>query len=246
MTTIGHVVSVNVGEPREVNWHGRVVTTAIWKQPVSGHRRIRGVNIEGDDQADRRVHGGPTKAVYAYAAEDYAWWGTVLGVALDPGTFGDNLTVTGVDLVESVIGERWRIGSTLVTRHRATDAVLQTRCTHGRRPLRRTLRRRRPTRHAPRHRRRWRHRRRQSIELVHRPDHDVTIGVVDAPTTVIRSCENGSSTSPTSPRPGATGPPPRNHPLILRRQPWPLHGSRDENCWSSIHPLSGRRGTSGG
>ena len=66
-STIGRVVSVNVGRPRSVRWHGRTVTSAIWKHPVEGRHRVDGVNIEGDDQADRRVHGGPTKAVYAYA-----------------------------------------------------------------------------------------------------------------------------------------------------------------------------------
>jgi MOSC domain-containing protein YiiM len=114
MNVIGHVVSVNVGLPRTVSWHGRNVTSAIWKQPVRGRRPLRGVNVDGDDQADRRVHGGPTKAVYAYALEDYAWWGGVLGTSLDPGTFGDNLTVSGVDLADRVIGEHWKIGTAVV------------------------------------------------------------------------------------------------------------------------------------
>ena len=72
MSVIGRVESVNVGRPRTVNWHGREVTSAIWKQPVAGRSRLRGVNVDGDDQADRRVHGGPTKAVYAYATDDYS------------------------------------------------------------------------------------------------------------------------------------------------------------------------------
>jgi MOSC domain-containing protein YiiM len=114
MTPIGTVVSVNVGQPRTVQWHGRSVTTSIWKRPVSGRRGVRGVNLDGDDQADRRVHGGPTKAIYAYAVEDYTWWGTVLGVTPEPGTFGDNLTITGVDLADRVVGERWTVGSTVL------------------------------------------------------------------------------------------------------------------------------------
>src|SRR5215203_6036256 len=97
MMTIGPVVSVNVAKPRTLRWQGRDVTSAIWKEPVGGRHRIRGVNIDGDDQADRRVHGGPAKAVYAYAAEDYEWWGAALGQALECGTFGENLTVSGVD-----------------------------------------------------------------------------------------------------------------------------------------------------
>jgi MOSC domain-containing protein YiiM len=105
------VVSVNVGRPRQVDWHGRTVTTAIWKHPVDGRHRVAGVNIVGDDQGDRRVHGGPTKAIYAYATADYDWWQDRLGYALTPGTFGENLTVVGIDPAAAVIGERWQVGS---------------------------------------------------------------------------------------------------------------------------------------
>jgi MOSC domain-containing protein YiiM len=108
---IQRVVSVNVGRPREVQWHGRRVTTAIWKDPVDGRQRVAGVNVDGDDQADRRVHGGPTKALYVYAASDYDWWQDRLGQPLGPGTFGENLTVTGIDPAAAVVGERWRVGS---------------------------------------------------------------------------------------------------------------------------------------
>jgi MOSC domain-containing protein YiiM len=112
VTRVTRVVSVNVGGVRTVEWYGRAVTTGIWKAPVDGRVAVRGVNLDGDDQADRRVHGGPDKAVYAYAVEDYAWWAEELGRALDPGTFGENLTVEGVDLGALVIGTRWRVGST--------------------------------------------------------------------------------------------------------------------------------------
>jgi len=114
MEIIGQVVSVNVGTPQTFPWHGRQVTTSIWKQPVAGRRQVRGVNVAGDDQADRRVHGGPTKSIYVYAVEDYEWWATVLGVSLDPGTFGENLTVSGLDPAQRLVGERWRIGSAVV------------------------------------------------------------------------------------------------------------------------------------
>jgi MOSC domain-containing protein YiiM len=66
----GRVLSVNVGTPREIEWLGRVETTAIWKTPVEGRLLVRGVNVAGDDQANREFHGGPDKAVYAYACED--------------------------------------------------------------------------------------------------------------------------------------------------------------------------------
>jgi MOSC domain-containing protein YiiM len=73
------LVSVNVGMPRTVAQGGRTVTTAIWKRPVTGRVEVRGVNLDGDGQADRSVHGGVDKAVYAYAQEDYEWWGVELG-----------------------------------------------------------------------------------------------------------------------------------------------------------------------
>ena len=75
---------------------------------------MRGVNLDGDDQADRSVHGGPDKAVYAYASEDLAWWAEGLGQPVEPGSFGENLTTAGIDRSEAVIGERWAIGSTLL------------------------------------------------------------------------------------------------------------------------------------
>ena len=105
------IVSVNVGTPRTVAWAGRAVTSAIWKVPAEGRVAVRGVNLAGDDQADRRVHGGPDKAVYSYAAEDYAWWSAELGVDIDAATFGENLTTEGIDLSACVIGTRWQVGS---------------------------------------------------------------------------------------------------------------------------------------
>jgi MOSC domain-containing protein YiiM len=108
------VRSVNVGAARVVEYRGREATTAIWKDPVAGPVAVRGVNLEGDDQADRRFHGGADKAVYAYAVEDYAWWGAELGATPAPGTFGENLTVEGIDLTEAVVGERWLVGTTVL------------------------------------------------------------------------------------------------------------------------------------
>ncbi|HZP27313.1 MAG TPA: MOSC domain-containing protein [Acidimicrobiia bacterium] len=108
------VVSVNVGRPRVVEWYGREVTTAIFKEPVAGRVLASDVNLAGDEQADRRVHGGRDKAVYAYAVEDYRWWSERLGRELGPGTFGDNLTTAGLDLTTSAIGDRWRVGGTLL------------------------------------------------------------------------------------------------------------------------------------
>jgi len=108
------VLSVNVGAIRRVEWRGAEVTTAIWKTPVAGRVALRGVNFEGDDQADRTVHGGPHNAVYAYATEDYDFWRDAGGMETSPGLFGENLTVKGLDLSSAIVGERWAVGSTVL------------------------------------------------------------------------------------------------------------------------------------
>ncbi len=75
---------------------------------------LRGVNLDGDDQADRSVHGGPDKAVYAYAIEDYQYWSAEEGVETHAALFGENLTVQGLDLTSALVGERWRVGTTVI------------------------------------------------------------------------------------------------------------------------------------
>jgi MOSC domain-containing protein YiiM len=112
--TQGSVLSVNVADMREIERQGKLVRTGIWKHPVSGPVAVRGVNVEGDDQGDRSVHGGPDKAVYAYAREDINWWEGELGRELPDGVFGENLTLTGIDTAAALVGERWRIGSVLL------------------------------------------------------------------------------------------------------------------------------------
>jgi MOSC domain-containing protein YiiM len=110
----GVIVSVNVGRTRAVERDGKPASTAIWKSPVSGRVRARGVNLDGDEQADRQVHGGYDKAVYAYAIEDTRWWEAELGRGIGPGGFGENLTVQGLHLVDSVVGERWTAGTAVL------------------------------------------------------------------------------------------------------------------------------------
>jgi MOSC domain-containing protein YiiM len=110
----GSVLSVNVAEIREIPRGGEMVRTGIWKVPVAGRVAVRGVNVEGDEQADRSVHGGPDKALYAYAREDTDWWERELRRDLPHGVFGENLTLRGVDVTGALIGERWRIGSVLL------------------------------------------------------------------------------------------------------------------------------------
>ncbi|MGI9556518.1 MAG: MOSC domain-containing protein, partial [Solirubrobacterales bacterium] len=110
------VLSVNVGRPQELDLvqRGRPVTSAIWKHPVDGRVAATGVNLEGDDQADRSVHGGYDKAVYSYAVEDIEWWAGELERELSPGAFGENLTLKGLDVNGARIGERWSIGTALL------------------------------------------------------------------------------------------------------------------------------------
>jgi MOSC domain-containing protein YiiM len=111
---MSRIVSINVGEPRTVEFRGHTVSTGIDKVPVEGSVRVEGVNLVGDDQADRRVHGGVHKAVYVYASEDYEWWSGQLGRALPPGMFGENLTTEGIDVGAAVVGQHWRIGDVVL------------------------------------------------------------------------------------------------------------------------------------
>jgi len=110
-TTVETVLSVNVGRVREFDYNGRPAKSAIWKTPVGSRIAVRGVNLEGDDQADRKAHGGPDKSVYAYAVEDIRWWEEKLGRALQYGEFGENLATEGVAVNDALVGERWAIGT---------------------------------------------------------------------------------------------------------------------------------------
>ena len=105
------VLAVSVGLPREFDYHGRPARSAIWKAPISGRVAARGVNLAGDDQADREAHGGPDKAVYAYAVEDARWWEAKEGRSFAFADFGENLTTEGVAVNDALVGERWAIGS---------------------------------------------------------------------------------------------------------------------------------------
>src|SRR5881628_1692703 len=113
-TPAGKVLSVNVGGVRAFDYSGRPARSAIWKSPVLGRIAARGVNLEGDDQADRKAHGGPDKAVYAYAVEDARWWEQEIGRSLAYGEFGENLTTEGIEVNNALVGERWEIGTTVL------------------------------------------------------------------------------------------------------------------------------------
>ncbi|MGH7409924.1 MAG: MOSC domain-containing protein [Candidatus Methylomirabilis sp.] len=106
------LVSVNVGLPREVTYKGKTVTTAIFKDPIEDRAKLRRLNLDGDRQADLSVHGGPSKAVYAYPVEHYDYWrGELPGMNLPWGMFGENFTVEGLREDSVNIGDRFRIGS---------------------------------------------------------------------------------------------------------------------------------------
>jgi MOSC domain-containing protein YiiM len=120
------LVSVNTGMPREVSWHppspelrragGRIVTTAIFKEPVAGRVALRKLNLDGDRQADLRVHGGEHKAVYCYSLAHYDYWKKELpGRELPMGMFGENFTIDdgGAGLLEDAVhlGDRFSVGT---------------------------------------------------------------------------------------------------------------------------------------
>jgi MOSC domain-containing protein YiiM len=106
------LVSVNTGLPREVMWHGRSVTTGIYKQPVEGRVALRKLNLDGDRQADLSVHGGEYKAVYCYPVAHYGYWKKELaGRELPMGIFGENFTTDGLSEDSVHLGDRFSVGS---------------------------------------------------------------------------------------------------------------------------------------
>src|SRR3954467_5245844 len=119
----GTLRSVNVGMPKEVPWQGRTVFTGVFKDPVSGPRRVRKLNVDGDGQGDVGGHGGERGAVFVYQLESYRYWEDELGRNdFVYGQFGENFTVEGLGDDEVCIGDRYRIGTALfeVTQPRVT------------------------------------------------------------------------------------------------------------------------------
>ena len=106
------IVSLNVGLPRDVIWHGRTVTTGIFKEPVAGRVALRTLNLDGDGQADLTVHGGEYKAVYCYPVAHYEYWKRELrGRELAMGMFGENFTIDGLSEDSAHLGDRFSVGS---------------------------------------------------------------------------------------------------------------------------------------
>jgi MOSC domain-containing protein YiiM len=109
------LISVNVARPRLTVYNGNTINTGIFKKPVSGPVLLRTLNLDGDQQADLAVHGGPNKAVYAYPSEHYGFWREELpGMNLPWGTFGENFTTEGLFESGSHVGDRLQIGSAII------------------------------------------------------------------------------------------------------------------------------------
>jgi MOSC domain-containing protein YiiM len=109
------VLSISVARPRIIVSKGQRISTGIFKQPVEGPVMLRRLNLDGDRQADLRVHGGPAKAVYAYPSEHYPLWRKELpGMDLQYGIFGENFTTEGLNEDNTNIGDRFRIGEAVV------------------------------------------------------------------------------------------------------------------------------------
>lgn len=111
---MARLLSVNVGLPRDIEWNGRTVHTAIWKDPVRGRCRVGRLNLEGDGQGDLAGHGGEQRAVFVYQIESYNYWQQQLKrTGFVHGQFGENFTVEGLPDDVVCIGDRYRIGDAL-------------------------------------------------------------------------------------------------------------------------------------
>ena len=122
-SSAGTLVSLNVGMPQDVSWQGRTVFTGVFKDPVTGPRRVRRLNVDGDGQGDLGGHGGEQRAVFVYQLDSYRYWERELGRDdLVHGQFGENFTVEGLADDEVCIGDRYRIGTAVfeVTQPRVT------------------------------------------------------------------------------------------------------------------------------
>ena len=121
--TPGRLLSVNVGLPKDVAWHGKTVYTGVWKRPVDGPSQVRRLNIDGDGQGDLAGHGGEHRAVFVYQIESYRYWQDQLGRDdFEYGQFGENFTVSGLADDQVCVGDRFQIGEALfeVTQPRVT------------------------------------------------------------------------------------------------------------------------------
>ena len=178
MEHLPHLVAVNVGRPAPLQIGDHVVRSGIVKSAAHGPVAVGSTGLAGDEQADRVNHGGPYKAAYAYAREDAVFWEEQIARPLEPGAFGENLTLAGVDVTGARIGERWRIGSAEfeVSGPRVPCSKLGARMRDQRFP-KRFVAAGRPGAYlavvAPGSLQAG-----DPVAVVHRPDHDVTVGLV--------------------------------------------------------------------
>src|SRR5437764_11004432 len=109
---VGTLLSVNVGMPKDVPWRGKTVFTGVFKDPVTGPRRVRRLNVDGDRQGDLAGHGGENRAVFVYQLDSYRYWERELDRSdFVYGQFGENFTVEGLEDHTVCIGDRYRIGT---------------------------------------------------------------------------------------------------------------------------------------
>ncbi|QCK14197.1 MOSC domain-containing protein [Mangrovivirga cuniculi] len=108
--------SIFVGKPKEVMYNGKIISTGIFKNEISGAVKVNKYNLEGDKQADLTVHGGENKAVYAYPVEHYEFWKKIRpDLQFEPGVFGENLSVSGLFEGEVNVGDQYKIGTAVLS-----------------------------------------------------------------------------------------------------------------------------------
>jgi MOSC domain-containing protein YiiM len=180
---VARVLTVSVGTPREVEWDANLGRSAMEKHAVEGRVAVRTLGLEGDQVADTRYHGGRDQAVYAFAREDLDRWEQVLGRPIADGHFGENLTTSGLDVNEALVGEQWAIGTAVLE-----VAMVRTPCRDfqrwqahtgydGRAWVRRFTAEARPGPYL-RVVQEGHLRAGDEIVVVHRPDHDVTVSTM--------------------------------------------------------------------
>jgi MOSC domain-containing protein YiiM len=109
------ILSIQVGLPRSVTYGGKVITTGIFKDPINGPVKLRTLNIEGDGQADLKVHGGRDKALYAYSFDAYPWWQTNRPQdSYEYGAFGENLTIDQLPENSTHLGDTFELGTAVI------------------------------------------------------------------------------------------------------------------------------------
>lgn len=136
MTTLaGDLLSLQVGRPGTVPWRGRQVRSGFVKTPVDGRVALTDDGLDGDEQGDLRVHGGPDKAVCCYASEHLPEWNARFDLALGAGAFGENLTLAGLTEDRVHIGDVFALGTATVQVSQPRGPCYKVAARHGSRKL---------------------------------------------------------------------------------------------------------------